>query len=231
MAKLNVNGGAKGELVELTEAQKILLAPEVDASSHGTQNPDILFWKPEIEISVGEMKRNPIRGFLLSVFDRPKGMGSANDDGEERRSLASWVLLTRPTHVSDRNGDVIEAKVGSVVWMDLNQSILSLVNCALPKLDADGKPVELVEFAVHPIGKVSFKKAGQTYQAWRMRLTGGRTAARSEGYRIFDAKQIGVLGSSVTIPEVLISVDHAAHLAGLGSGQESELLLPQSVEN
>jgi len=226
---------ATEKLAEELDPIALLAAPEgVTTDRDASQNPDILFWVPEFvpdKTKPGEIKKNPVRGFLLDVFDRPPNFGAPSEDEEEdedgemtaRRRLACWVLTSQMTMVRDRNGDYIEAKAGSVVWMDLNHAIFPLVKIALPKRDAtSGRLTEIVEFSVAPSHKVPFKKGKQTRMAWRMRLTGGRTAAKSENYRVFNEAQIDRLGSVVVVPELLVDVESAAIAAGLGATPDGD---------
>lgn len=193
------------------------------------QNPDLIFWKPEIQPKKDEAPQpNPIRGLVMAMFKRPDefNTGGNQDDDEEESAeettfvkppkIACFFLITKPTSGVDRNGDVVKVPAGKMVWVDLNQSMMAVVQVARPRMDGLGQTIEAAEVAIEPKYKAPFKaKNGKMRQAWRSNVYGGRgRVAQREGYRIFDEAQIAAMGERALIPS-LMNQQRAAEALGL----------------
>lgn len=212
-------------------AEYALLYAGDDASKakHEAVNAPILFWVKEFAKDDVDAK-NPIRGFVLGFFTPPANFGTTEDEAADeevvvRERLACWVKLTMPCMVKDQNKAIVLAPVGAIVWVDINASNTAVARCARPKEATDGgTPLGLVEVEIAPLRKVSFPsktKKGETWSAWRMRVSGGwRQAAddtrskRRGGFRMLDEAQVALLASRMVPPEIL-DVAHAAELAGV----------------
>jgi hypothetical protein len=211
-------------------------AAGLDAKGMHKQNLDILFWKPEVEITEGESTRavmNPARGFPLAFFRRPEIMnkkrpapaGAANvpqGDGnvatvEEKAKIACWFLLTAECYAVNRDKKIVKLPAGRVIWLDVNQSFANLPARAAPDL-FDGEPMSLYEVLIKPLRRKQIPAGadGLPRQAWVTDLFGGRgPVARRDGFRVYGEQQIKAVRTIVQIPEVSqIRAEDYPELAG-----------------
>jgi hypothetical protein len=245
--------GDTGEAVDaatLEEHRMLYAGAEAAATKHEAINAPILFWVKTFTVGEEE-KKNPIRGMVLGFFEPPPGFAKADEDekdvdegGVERERLACWLKITLPCYVKDQNKAVVLAPVGSIVWVDVIHANTALARAARPKLDLENAaaiPVGLVEVQVDPLRKVSFPsptKKGETWSAWRMRVSGGWQQAaddartgRKGGFRTLDAAAILKLAHRMVPPEIL-DVEAAARLAGVRGPAALDVgrALPPSAE-
>lgn len=235
-----------GEVYDAAAAEEYALlyaGAGVEDAKHEAVNAPILFWQ-KVYIQGEDERKNPIRGFLLGFFEPPESFSSPTDEeeGDEvvpaevsqgaRKRLACWIKTTLPVYVKDQNKVVVQATVGSIVWVDVTHANSALVLAARPLIAGDGTPIGVVEVEVAPLRKVSFQsktKKGETWSAWRMRVSGGWRQARDDaqskrkgGFRTLGEAEIQKLGHRLNPPEV-IDMDRARELAGVSAGQAPAL--------
>jgi hypothetical protein len=219
-----------GELVTADERRMIAEFGESTLNFKGEQkqNPDVVFYTYEAQLKEGERaEMNPIRGFVLDIFQRPNNFASADDaedgegqaDDDGRLRVAAWFLLTHPCWVKTLGKKLRRANIGEKVWVDLNQATMGIVRIAAPKKD-NGELVGLTEVAIEPKTKEAFqatKKGGgtETRQAWRVGLYGGWAGGQSFK-KLNSADEIKKrLGGLVAVPSMFVSEQDIAQLLGI----------------
>lgn len=231
--------GDTGEACDVgaVEEYKLLFAgADAEGAKHEAVNAAILFWV-KMRVEGEDEKKNPIRGFLLEFFEPPASFASASDDEDEdeaqsttsagaRQRLACWVKITMPCWVKNQNKEIVLATVGSIVWVDVTHANNSLVTAARPLMGKDLKTTGVVEIEVVPLRKVAFPsktKKGETWSAWKMRVSGGWRQAKDDmhtkrkgGFRVFTEAEIEKLGHRLYPPEV-IDMAKARELAGVAA--------------